>query len=75
MIFGSKLLGSFLMAAIYSFVKYYATDRQAVTTLKMYNSGFDRLYATHFLTLHHPSIGFDPYFGNHWARSTYQPLC
>jgi len=22
-----------------------------------------------------PSLGFDPYFGNHWAISTYQTLC
>jgi len=35
----------------------------------------DRLCATHFLTLLHPSLGFDSYFGNHWARSTNQPLC
>jgi len=36
-----------------------------VSTLKIYNSGFDRLYATNFLTLLHRSLGFDPYFGNH----------
>ena len=28
-----------------------------------------------FLTLLHPSLGFDPYFGNQWARSTNQPWC
>jgi len=72
---GSKLLGSFLMSAIYSFLKYYATDRQAVATLKIYNSGFVRLCATHILNLLHPSLDFDPYFGSHWARSTNQPLC
>ena len=60
---------------VYSFLKYYATDGLAVATLKIYNSGLDRLYATHFLTLLHPSLGFDPYFGNHWAISTYQSLC
>jgi len=75
MIFCSKLLGSFLLSEIYSFLKYYATDRQAVSTLKIYNSGFDRLCATNCLTFLHPSLGFDPYFGNHWTRSTYQPLC
>jgi len=32
----------------------------------------DRLCATHFLTLLHPSLGFDPYFGKVWARSTDQ---
>jgi len=45
----------------------YVTDRQrqAVVTLKIYNSRLDRLCATHFLTLLHPYLGFDPYFGNH----------
>jgi len=56
------------------FSSIYATDRQAVVTLKIYNSGLDRLGATHFLTLLR-HLGFDPYFGNHWSRSTYQPLC
>ena len=58
----------------------YATDRhrQAAATLKMqliHNPGFDRLYATHFLTLLHPCLTFDPYFGNHWTRSTNRLLC
>jgi len=35
--FGRNLLGSLLMSAIYSFVKYYATNQQEVTTLKIYN--------------------------------------
>jgi len=58
------------------FSSIYASDRhrQAVVTVKIYNSGLDCLCATHFLTLH-PSLGFDRYFGNHWARSTNQPLC
>jgi len=43
--FGRNLLGSLLMSAIYSFVKYYATNQQEVTTLKIYNWGFDRLCA------------------------------
>jgi len=59
MIFGIKLLGSFLMAAVYSFLKYYATDRPAVATLKIYISGFDRLCATHFW----PFFGF---WSIHW---------
>jgi len=29
----------------------------------------------HFLTLRRPCLGFDPYFVNHWVRSTKQPLC
>jgi len=59
------------------FSSIYATDRrrQAVVTLKIYNSRLDHLCATHFFTLLHPSLGFDPYFGNHWARLTNQPLC
>jgi len=28
-----------------------------------------------FLVLLLPSLGFDPYFGKHWARSINQPLC
>ena len=39
-------------------------------------SGLNRLCATHFLTLlQQTSLGFDPYIGNHGARSTNQPLC
>jgi len=57
MIFGSNLLNSFLMLAIYSFSCTYVTGghRQAV-----YISGLNRLCATHFLTLLRPSLGFDP---------------
>jgi len=56
MVFGSKFLSSFLMSTIYSFLKYlrYDRHRQAVVTLKIYNSGLGRLGATHFLTLLHP---------------------
>jgi len=72
-IFGSKLLSSFLMLETYTFSRIYAADRQAVVTFKIYNSGLDRLCATHFFTLH--PLGLDPQFGNHWARSTNQPLC
>jgi len=46
-----------------------------VVTLKIYIAGLDRLCTTRFLTLLHPSLGYDPYFGNYGARSTYQPLC
>jgi len=73
MIFGSKLLSSFLMSGIYFFVKYlYARyrHRQGAVTLKIYNSSLDRLGAIILLTLRHPCLGFDPHFENHWARST-----
>ena len=58
------------------FLSIYATDSngEAVVTLKIYNPRLDRLCATNFLTLLHPYVGIDLYFGNHWARSTYQPL-
>jgi len=56
------------------FVSNVSRHRQAVVTLKIYIAGLDRLCATHFLTLLHPSLGFDPYFGNNWVRSTNQPL-
>jgi len=46
-----------------------------VVTLKIYIAGLDRLCTTRFLTLLHPSLGYDPYFGNYGATSTYQPLC
>ena len=78
---GSKLLSSFLMSTIYSFLKcprYVDRHRQAVVTLKIqliHNPGLDHLCATHFLTLLYPSLCFDPHFGNHWAKSTYQPWC
>jgi len=40
------------MAGIHTFSSTYAADshRQAVVTLKIYNSGWDCLGATHFLT-------------------------
>jgi len=61
-----KLLSSFLMAVICSSLTC-DTDRQkqAVVTLTLYNSGWDRLAVTQFLTLCHPrlSLELDPYFG------------
>jgi len=77
MIFGSKLPSSFCQqSTLFSSIYYAASkNRQAVITLKIYNSGLDRLCATHFLTLLHTPLGVDPYFWNHWARSTNQPLC
>jgi len=67
MIFGSLSCSvRFLMAVIYSFLTC-DTDRQkqAVVTLTLYNSGWDRLAVTQFLTLCHPrlSLELDPYFG------------
>jgi len=38
-------------------------------------TSLDRLSAAHLLTLLHPCLGFDPYFGNHWATSTNKLLC
>jgi len=85
MIFGSKLLISFLMSAIHCtlFSSAYASTsrhRQVVVTLKIqliHNSGLDHLCATHISTPLHPSLSFNPYFGNFWARirSINQPLC
>jgi len=70
-IFGSKLLGSISKSEIYSFLKYHCTyilqsgaDNQV--TSKIHNSALDHLGATHFFTLRDPSLGRDPYFGNHW---------
>jgi len=51
MILGSKLLSSFLMSAIYSFLTYLRYRQTSSVTLKIYSSGLDRLCATHFLTL------------------------
>jgi len=56
----SRLLCSFLMSAIYSFLKYLCykqtqRSRQAVVMFNIYNSGLARLCAIHFLTLLHPS--------------------
>jgi len=54
MIFGSRLLSSFSLPVLYSFIKYlcYITNRQA-DKFEKYNSdlGFDRLGATYFQTL------------------------
>jgi len=75
-IFGSKLLSSFLMSAFHSFFTYRrCRQKQTVVTLKIHNSGLDRLGTDHFVTLSHPCLGFDRYFGNHRARSTNPPLC
>jgi len=65
------------MSAIYSFLKF-VRNRQTRTSsgnventqLRFRSPGRDP-----FLTLRHPFLGFDPYFVNHWARSTNQPLC
>jgi len=73
-IYGSKLLCSFLMSAICSFLKYLcyrqtktSSDNVDIAQLRF---GSSRRYP--FLTLHCPHWGLDldPYFGYHWARST-----
>jgi len=76
-IFGSQLLSLFLMSAFHSFLSKCLCyrQRQAVVTLKLHNSGLDRLGIHHFFTLRHCYFGFDPYFGSHWARSTSRLLC
>ena len=74
MIFDNKLLSSFVMLAIYLLLKclYRRTQR---SKSKILSSSSACCFATYFLTLLHLCLGFDPYFGNHWARSTNQPLC
>jgi len=59
-----KLLSLFLTAGLSSFLTC-DTDRQrqAVVTLTLYNSGWDRLGVTYFLTLCHLCLGLDPYLG------------
>jgi len=49
--FGSKLLNSFLMSAIFSFLKDLRCRQTSSGKLKIYQSGLDRLCAIHFLTL------------------------
>jgi len=75
-IFGSKLLSLFTMSAFHSFLSKCLCyrQRQAKVTLKINNSGLDRLGMVHFLTRRYCYFGFDPYFGSHWARSTSRPL-
>jgi len=58
-VFSSKLLSSFSLSAICSFLKYLRSRPQAVVTVKIYNPGSDLLGATQFLT------HCDPCFGNH----------
>jgi len=50
MIFSSKLLGSFLyqQSPLFSSTNTTERQRQAVTTVKIYNPGLDRLGTTHF---------------------------
>jgi len=53
MIFGSKLLSSFLMSAVYSFLKYlrYKQTQTSSGNVENLQLRLDRLFATHFLTL------------------------
>jgi len=78
--FGTKLLSSFFMLAVYgTFLSTaYGKDahREADITLKPHSSSLARLCVTHFLTIIQLCLCVDPYFGKHWARSTkLQPLC
>jgi len=61
-----KLLSSFFHGSniFFSYLRY-IRQKQAVVTLTLYNSGWDRLAVTQFLTLSHPRLGLelDPYFG------------
>ena len=76
MMFGRKLLSSFLISAIYSTLKYLRyRQRQAVITLTVYNPDLDRLGTIYFLDPSPLLFGFHPPFGNHWLGSTNQPLC
>jgi len=56
-------------------IRYRQTQTSSGVRLKMHNTGLDRFGPTHFFILHHPCLGFDPYFENNWAGSTSQPLC
>ena len=68
MIFGNRLLSSFLMSAFYSFLKClrYTANRQ--TSLKNYNSGIGFLIASALLSDPwrnlNPCLGRDPYYSN-----------
>jgi len=68
------------MLAVYGtfFSTAYGKDghREADITLKTHSSSLARLCVTHFLTFIQLCLCFDPYFGNHGAKSTkLQPLC
>jgi len=70
MIFSSKLLSSFSLSAIYSFLKYlhYRQTKTSSGNGENMQPSFtvDHLDATYFLTLFDPCLGRDPYFGNQW---------
>jgi len=76
MVFSSKLLNSFSLSAIYSFLKYlrYRQTKTSSGDGDIYNPGLDRLGATNFLTLCDPCLGRDPYFGNHCPKGTFAYL-
>jgi len=65
------------MTAIYTFLKYLRNKQTQTSSGNVENLQlrFGSPLRDPFLTLLHSSLGFDPYFGNHWARSTDQPLC
>ena len=72
MIFGRKLLSLFsINFNNLLFLQVHTVAEQWY----IHNPSMDHLGATHFLTRRDPCLDFDPYHGNHWARSTDQPLC
>jgi len=72
-IFGNKLISSFLMSAICSFLKYLCYRQPKTSSgnvdIAQLRFGSPRRYP--FFTLRrHLCLDLDPYFGYHWARST-----
>jgi len=68
MIFSSKLLGSFSLSAIYSFIKYlhYRQTKTNSGNGENIQPGFRSPRRDPFLTLCDPRFGRNPYFWNHW---------
>jgi len=72
-IFGNKLISSFLMSAVCSFPKYLCYRQPKTSSgnvdIAQLRFGSPRRYP--FFTLRrHLCLDLDPYFGYHWARST-----
>jgi len=67
MVFGSKLLNSFLMSAIYSFLKYlhYRQTKTSIGNVENLQVAFGSPLHYSFFDLSLPFFGFDSYFGNH----------
>ena len=76
MIFDSKLLSSILMLAIYLLLKcLYRWTQRSRSNVENTQLQLGLLLRDLFFDPSPPLFGFRPYFGNHWARSTNQPLC